>query len=216
MNTKHEDPVEAVGAKSAHPTFAFGAWTGVRRVTAAIGTDHPDLRTAYRAWLLDSPMHEFNAVRGLIGEPTELRFSDVWRGAAGVTATLAFGDMTECVFMWVDRPALTRYELEIGLFAADRRALLRFPSPHLRYVPTELVLEGDEPNDIATWRAEHTVAYEEPFERELVEFHAAVAEGRAPWTPGEDGLRDIALCQVVVRARLEGRPIVNPTSLEAG
>jgi predicted dehydrogenase len=185
-----------------------------RRVTAAIGTDDPVLRRAYRWWLLDSMVHEFNAVRGLLGEPTELRFSDVWGDAAGVTATLAFGDTTECVFMWVDLPALTRYELEIGLFAADRRAVLRFPSPYLRNAPTQLVLEGGEPGEIASWRTEHTVAYESAFERELVEFHAAVVEKRAPRTPGSDGLRDVALCQAVIRSRVESRPIADPTSFE--
>jgi predicted dehydrogenase len=186
-----------------------------RRVTAAIGTDDPALRRAYRAWLLGSMVHEFNAVRGLLGEPTELRFSDVWGDAAGVTATLAFGDMTECVFMRVDLPGLTRYELEIGLFAADRRAFLSFPSPYLRHVPTGLVLEGGAPDDIATWRAEHIASYEEPFERELLEFHAAVTEGRAPRTTGADGLRDIALCEAVIRSRLEGRPVPDPTSSES-
>ncbi|HEY7198290.1 MAG TPA: Gfo/Idh/MocA family oxidoreductase [Gaiellaceae bacterium] len=185
------------------------------RVAAAIGTDDPVLRRAYRFWLLDSMVHEFNAVRGLLGEPTELRFSDVWGDALGVTMTLSFGEGTECVFMWVDLPGLTRYELEIGLFAADRRAVLAFPSPYLRSAPTRLVLEGGEPRDIATWRTEHVASYEEAFERELVEFHEAVVEGRQPRTTGADGLRDIALCQAAIRSRLEGRGISDPTSLAA-
>jgi predicted dehydrogenase len=183
------------------------------RVTAAIGTDDPVLRRAYRFWLLDSMVHEFNAIRGLLGEPTELRFSDVWGDALGVTMTLSFGEDTECVFMWVDLPGLTRYELEIGLFSVDRRAVLAFPSPYLRSAPTRLVLEGGEPREVATWRTEHVASYEEAFERELVEFHDAVVEGRQPRTTGTDALRDIALCQAAIRFRLERRPIADPTSL---
>src|SRR5207253_2239334 len=72
-----------------------------RRVSAAIGSDDPVVRRAYRAVLLDSMVHELNAVRGLLGEPTELRFADVWGEADGITAALTFGE-TECVFMWVD------------------------------------------------------------------------------------------------------------------
>src|SRR5438094_903068 len=63
-----------------------------QRVTAAIGTDDPVLRRAYRVVLLDSVVHELNAVRGLLGEPTELRFADVWGDADGITSTFAFGD----------------------------------------------------------------------------------------------------------------------------
>jgi predicted dehydrogenase len=186
-----------------------------RRVTRAIGSEDPSLRLAYRSWLLDSMVHEFNAVRGLLGEPTELRFSNVWGDAAGVTATLAFGDATECVFMWVDLPALPRYQLEIALYAADRRAVLSFPSPYLRNAPTRLLFEGGEPDGIASWRAEHVVDYDEAFERELVEFHTAITDGREPRTAGEDALRDVALCQAVIRSQLEGRAVPEPTSLPA-
>src|SRR5438094_896439 len=63
-----------------------------QRVTAAIGTDDHVLRRAYRVVLLDSVVHELNAVRGLLGEPTELRFADVWGDADGITSTFAFGD----------------------------------------------------------------------------------------------------------------------------
>jgi predicted dehydrogenase len=185
-----------------------------RRITAAIGTDDPALRRAYRMWLLDSMVHEFNAVRGLLGEPTSLRSSDVWGDAAGVTATVAFGETTECVFMWVDLPALTRYELEIALYAADRRAILSFGSPYLRNTPTGLVVEGSEREAASSWRTEHTVGYEEPFERELVEFHDAIVERRKPRTPGADGIRDVALCEAVIRSRLESRPVHAPTSFD--
>lgn len=184
-----------------------------RRISAAIGTDDECVRHAYRAWLLDSMVHELNAVRGLLGEPTELRFADIWGGPAGVTLTCSFGAETECVFMWADLPGLTRYELEIGVFSVERRAALSFPSPYLRNAPTRLVIEGGEPHEVGTWRTEHTVSYESAFERELVEFHAAVTERRAPRTPGFDGLRDVALCQAAIRSYLEGRPVADPTAV---
>ncbi|MBD0290183.1 MAG: Gfo/Idh/MocA family oxidoreductase [Thermoleophilia bacterium] len=187
-----------------------------RRISDAIGTEDPVIRRAYRFWLLDSMVHELNAVRGLLGEPTEVRFADVWGDAAGVTATLAFGDSTECVLMWVDLPHLTRYELEIALYAADRRAFLTFPSPYLRNAPTELALEGGTPGEVSSWRTEHVVGYEEAFERELLEFHAAIVAGRAPRTPGTDAIHDVALCQAIVRARIERRPVANPTALDDG
>lgn len=186
-----------------------------QRVAAAIGTDDPVLRRAYRFWLLDSMVHEFNAVRCLFGEPTELCFAHVWGDAIGVTVTLAFGPETECIVMWADLPGLTRYAQEFAVYAPDRRAVLGFPSPYLRNAPTSLALEGGVPGEIESWRTEHTVSYDEAFIRELVEFHGAVTEGRAPRTSGTDGLADIALCQAVVAACVEGGPIERPTSTEA-
>jgi predicted dehydrogenase len=183
------------------------------RVTAAIGTEDPVLRRAYRAILLDSVVHELNAVRGLLGEPSELRFSDVWGGPDGVTATFSFGD-AEAVFAWVDVPGIARYEGELAFIAPDARAVLGFPSPFLRNAPTRLVLEGGVPGTADSWRTEHTVSYEEAFKRELIEFRAAIVEGRAPRTPGDDALRDVALCQSIVRCCLDGRPVPSPSEPE--
>lgn len=181
-----------------------------RRLTSAIGTDDPVTRRTYRTVLLDSMVHELNAVRGLLGEPTELRFVDIWGEPDGITASLAFGD-TECVFMWVDLPGMARYEQDLAFYAPDQRLTLAFPSPFLRSMPTQLIVEGGEPGTPSSWRTVQTVAYDEAFKRELREFHACVVEGREPRTPGSDGLRDIALCQSIVRSYLDRRPIPAPT-----
>ena len=181
-----------------------------RRVTAAIGTDDTAVRRAYRVVLLDSVVHELNAVRGLLGEPTELRFADIWGEADGITTTFAFGD-TECVFMWVDLPGIARYHQELAFYAPDERLTLAFPSPFLRSLPTRLVLEGGDPGTPVAWRTVKTVSYDEAFKRELREFHACVVEARESRTPGTDALRDIALAQAIVRCFLERRPIESPT-----
>lgn len=180
-----------------------------RRVDAAVGGLDPIIKHAYRALLLDSMIHELNAVRGLLGEPDELLFADVWGDPTGVTATMRFGG-AECVFSWVDLPGIARYEQELAFFGPDARATLTFPSPFLRNMPTRLVLEGGEPGTAASWRTERTVSYEEAFKRELIELHACIAEDREPRTPGADGLRDIALCGAIAATagdrKLRSRP----------
>jgi predicted dehydrogenase len=181
-----------------------------QRITDAIGTEDPVVRRTYRTVLLDSMVHELNAVRGLLGDPTELRFVDIWGEPDGITATLAFGDI-ECVFMWVDLPGIARYAQELAFFAPDERMTLAFPSPFLRSMPTELVIEGGEAGTPSAWRTVQTVAYDEAFKRELREFHACVVEDREPRTPGTDALRDVALCQSLIRSYLDRRPITDPT-----
>ena len=184
-----------------------------RRVDGAVGELPPALRRAYRAVLLDSVIHELNAVRGLLGEPDELLFADVWGEATGVTATLRFGE-TECVFSWVDLPGIARYEQELAFYGADQRATLTFPSPFLRSMPTRLVIEGGESGASSSWRTEHTASYDEAFKRELLELHASIVEEREPRTSAVDGLRDVALCGAIAAAAHDGRPRSRPTEID--
>src|SRR5205823_13762108 len=53
-------------------------------VTAAIGVTNPTLRAAYRRSLLDSMIHDINLMRGLLGEPTALRFANVTQAAISI------------------------------------------------------------------------------------------------------------------------------------
>ena len=184
-----------------------------RRVRAAIGTDDEVLARTYRSVLLDSMVHELNAVRALLGEPSELRFADVWGAPDGVTATFAF-DGPEAVFAWVDLPGIARYQGELAFYAPEARATLSFPSPFLRNAPTRLVLEGGVARTAEAWREERDVSYHEAFKLELVELHEAITEGRPPRTDGRDGLRDLALCQSIARAFLDGRPVPFPSDPE--
>lgn len=182
-------------------------------MASATGTEDGVVHRAYREILLDSMVYELNAVRGLLGEPTELHCARIWGEPAGVTATLSFAG-TQAVFMWVDLPGIARYEGELAFLAPAARLALRFPSPFLRSMPTELVHEGGQPGKPTAWRTVETVSYEEAFKRELIELHACIAEDRPTRTPGEDGLRDVALCQSLVRCVLNGRPIASPAAPE--
>ncbi len=167
------------------------------RVTAAIGTHDPVLRRLYRVVLLDSMIHELNTVPGLLGEPDDLRFADVWGAPDGVTLTMRFGGI-ETLCTWVDLPGLAAYEQELAFHAPDSRASLVFLSPFLPSMPTRLVREGGEPGTPSAYRSEHVVGFDEAFKPELREFHACVVDGREPRTPGTDAIHDIALCRAVI------------------
>ena len=132
---------------------------------------------------------------------------------SGVTASMRFGE-TECVFSWVDLPGIARYEQELAFYGDDVRAKLVFPSPFLRSMPTELVLEEGEPGLPWSRTTGHVVSYEEAFKRELVELHAAITEERDPRTPGEDAFRDVALCLAVAESANDGRARAQPTAVE--
>jgi predicted dehydrogenase len=184
-----------------------------RRLAAALEEADPVLRGLYRSVLLDGMVHELNGVRGLLGEPTTMHTARIARDPTRVSVTASFGDI-EAVFSWVDLPGISRYVQDWSFYGPDSRLTLEFPSPMLRNMPTRLLVEGGESGGISSWRTEHTVSYEEAFKRELIEFHAAVTEGRAPRTGAVDALRDVAWSQAIVRAHLGQSPIEHPTALE--
>jgi predicted dehydrogenase len=182
------------------------------RITAAIGKADALARRAYHLVLLDSMVHEFNAVRGLLGEPDSLDFVDIREN--GLTVVLRFGE-AQCIIAWVDLPGIARYEMELAFYAPDRRLTLSFPSPFLRSMPTLLRVEGGEALSPEAWCSEQVVAYAESFKEELIHFHDCVTGGRPPLTSGEDALGDIALCEAVIDAHLARRPRQKPTDASA-
>jgi predicted dehydrogenase len=178
------------------------------RITAAIGHGDALARRAYHLVLLDSMVHEFNAIRGVLGEPDRLEYANI--GETGLTAILRFG-ATECVITWVDLPGIARYQMDFSLYAPERRVTLKFPSPFLRSAPTLLALEGGETESPRAWATEETTGFAESFSRELVHFHACITTGARPLTSAHDAVRDIALCRSVVAAHRTRAPVERPT-----
>jgi predicted dehydrogenase len=182
------------------------------RLDAALAGVDADAETrfCYRYMLLDNLVHEFNALRGALGEPDRVSFAELSRCV--VSVNLSFGEL-ECHLSWVDLPGMARYLQEFAFYGLDRRMTLTLPSPYLPNEPSELVIEGGTAGTADSWRSAETVSYEEAFKRELVEFDECVRTGREPRTPGDDGLRDVALCGAVVRAHLAKRPVDDPTDV---
>ncbi len=173
------------------------------RVTQAIGAADPTVRHVYRSFLLDSMVHDLNLLRSLLGEPDRLEFARL--SQEGVAAVLTFRQVPVAM-QWINlRSGFAGYQQEFAFYSPDRRATLLFPSPFLRSMPTQLVLEGGVTATASAWRTVETVSYEEAFKRELLEFHACIREDREPRTTAEDGVRDVALCQAMVAAH-QSRP----------
>ncbi len=180
------------------------------RITAAIGEADPLSRHAYHLVLLDSMVHEFNAIRGVLGEPDRLEFADIREH--GLTAILRFGE-TQCIVTWVDLPGMARYQMEFAFYALDRRLTLSFPSPFLRSMPTMLTTEAGDADSPRAWHTKETSSYAESFRQELLHFHDCVTTGRTPLTSGADAVRDIALCQAVIAAHRSRAPQDMPTAV---
>jgi predicted dehydrogenase len=166
------------------------------QVVDLVVTDE-ETRFCYRWILLDSLVHEFNALRGALGEPSEVVSVELSRRC--VSVNLRFGE-TECHLSWVDLPGIARYKQEFAFYAPDQRLTLELPSPFLRSAPSRLSVEGGQTGTAHSWECDEVVSYDEAFKRELREFADCVRTGREPRTSGADGLADLRLCEAVARA----------------
>jgi predicted dehydrogenase len=153
-------------------------------------------------------VHELNALRGALGEPEAVRYAALSRRV--VNLSLLFGGV-DCHLSWVDLPGIARYRQEFAFYGLDARITLTLPSPYLRGHPSELTIEGGRAGTSHSWRSVETVSYVEAFKRELIEFHAAVVDGRPPRTDGLDGLHDVALCRAIAGVHLTGEPALAPS-----
>ena len=183
-----------------------------RRLDAALPGADEESRYCYRWMLLDNLVHEFNALRGALGEPDRVSFADLSRRVVAVNMT--FGGVA-CHLSWVDLPGIARYRQEFMFLAPSERLTLTLPSPYLRNMPSELTVEGGEPGGTDSWSRKEIVSYDEAFKRELVEFQSAIREQRPARTDGIDGLHDIALCHSVARVHMTGEPALAPSEFEA-
>ena len=182
------------------------------RVQAAIGKHSALIRRCYEMVLLDSMVHEFNLLRGLLGEPTAVTFASL--RDTTTTVMLEFGGV-ECVVAWLDLPGITKYEMEVCCYYPAERIRLAFGSPYLKNIPTIVDIDSGAAFGLPAITSREVVCYEEPFKLELVDFHRAITRAAEPLTSGLDGLRDIALCQSVIRCATGTAPVANPTALDA-
>jgi predicted dehydrogenase len=176
-----------------------------RALDAALGNADEQTRWCYRWILLDNLVHEFNALRGVLGEPTEVISADLGQTCVGVN--LRFGE-TDCHLSWVDLPGIARYKQEFAFYAPDQRLTLELPSPFLRSMPSRLRVEGGHPGTTHSWEREEIVSFDEAFKRELREFADCIAGGREPRTSGHDGLGDLRLCEAVAQAHQGAEPVL--------
>lgn len=165
----------------------------------AIGRVLPaSLRKVYSNIVIGSMVHDMNALRGLMGEPDRILFTEIWpepENEPSITTVLAYGERTRVVLTWTYLEKLRNYFEEIALMSSGNRLRIQFPSPYLRHFPTPIVFEGMENG--AAYEKRIIASYNEAFCEELLAFHRCVTENVEPLTTVEDARRDIQWLQRV-------------------
>jgi len=172
-----------------------------RLITEAVGNISESLRFNYFDSILGSMVHDINAVRGLIGEPEKVMFTDIWpvgEKLPSITTVLSYPNDLRVLYTWTFLADLRDYFEEIALMSPANRLRIQFPSPFLKHFPTPIVFQGMENGAAFSKRVE--ASFDEAFREELRAFYDCVVKGQQPITDAADGRKDIAILQQVVAA----------------
>jgi predicted dehydrogenase len=88
-------------------------------------------------------------------------------------------------------PGVGDYTERVTVFCRDRVLELTFPSPYLRFHPTQLVEKRSGATPAALLTMQHRISYEESFRTELRAFHASVTTGAPVRATAEAAREDL-------------------------
>lgn len=148
-----------------------------------------------------SLIHDVNALRGILGDPEGVLFTEVWHRGRALHTLLRMRNDVRCSVSWIYLPGLMNYEETLAFYAPERRVTLAFPSPYLRHFPSPVTVEEMESGRYV--RRDIRCSYDEAFRRELLHFHDCVRKGRAPQTGLQDALADSVWLEKIVKAYKE-------------
>ena len=152
--------------------------------------------------LCSSMVHDINAVHGLL-EAMDLATGEIagaavfadGAGAQGLIRLSPGGALWSVFHLTV--PKLADYFEKVTLFFDDRIFELRFPSPYLNHLPTELIEKRSDGLHLETILHRHS--YREAFVEELRAFHTSIVDGARVLNPVEDARADMALLGAIGR-----------------
>jgi predicted dehydrogenase len=129
-------------------------------------------------------------VLGALGHRPPLPIADAayFDAGRGVSLSWALPDGARAHLTHLNLPGVADYTERVTVFCRDRILELSFPSPYLRFHPTELV-EKRSGAGSALRTTHHRVSYEESFRNELRAFHASVTTG-APVRASAEAARE--------------------------
>lgn len=154
-------------------------------------------------------VHDVNAMCGILGalgisgERAVDAFGDGEGELAGGTVALPGGARWSLAWMLLEHAGAFTQELE--LHARDGVRLLRLPAPYARQASARYrhTREDDEGA-----RSTGLAAPADPYERQLLHFHACVTTGAPCRTPAAQAERDLALLAALFRLQHERQPRV--------
>jgi predicted dehydrogenase len=167
-----------------------------------------ELRRGYGINLIETCVHDVNAMRGALGDPLSVRAMR-WAAGDAWSALFTYPGELRAHFDWAFLPDLPEYTERHAYHGPDQRLEMVFPSPFLRHEPT-LVLrwtagpQGGTALNARTY-SEERVSHQEAFAQELRHFHAYVHGKVECLTPFSQGREDLAWLEAMWRSSETGK-----------
>ncbi len=137
-----------------------------------------------------SGCHILSAVRELIGLPKAIRAAVI--SPTGMQFTLIFEyDGFNMIFEEMNDQEIVEFDEAIEIYQGDRKMLLEYDSPYIRYLPSKLTV-----SELEDGQAKTTVYgphYHDMFGNELLEFYRCITEHDTPKCDVFDAAEDVKL-----------------------
>jgi predicted dehydrogenase len=163
-------------------------------------------------------------VLGALGHWPPLPIADAayFDAGRGVSLSWVLDDGARAHLTHLNLPGVSDYTERVTVFCRDRILELTFPSPYLRFHPTQLVekrseqqkVSGVAANPAALRTTQYRISYEESFRNELRAFHASVTTGAPVRASAEAAREDLRALLTALRVAAVMPPAVGAAPLE--
>ena len=154
---------------------------------------------AFEAYL-GALVHDVSLAHHMLGAlgyrpPLPIADAAYFDAGRGVSLSWLMHDGARAHLTHLNLPGVSDYTERVTVFCRDRILELTFPSPYLRFHPTQLVEKrsgrtaSGVANPAALQVTQHRISYEEAFRNELRAFHASVTTG-APVRASAEAARE--------------------------
>lgn len=162
----------------------------------AIGAEATDeQRTVYRM-MAGLGCHSFSAVRELFGIPKKIHSVTTAFQGAQLVIVMEF-DGFLATYELVNNQNIVQFDAAIEVFQKDRKILIKYETPYIRYQPERVEITDSTETDTKT--TIYGPDYRDAFQTELQLFAKSIAEGKPPKTVLEDALEDLKLFETITK-----------------
>jgi predicted dehydrogenase len=163
----------------------------------AIGDVPPHVARAFGV-LSGSMIHDIYGLREMVGQPTRVVNTEIWRDGRAITITFEYAKGARGVASWVDLSNLWDFHETLEVYGDDKRVLISYPTGFARGVLSAVVVQGVDERG-TSYRKEPAIDWETAFKRELRHFHAVITQGVPCRTTVESACDDIALIIDIIK-----------------
>lgn len=185
-----------------HPSGAFEALQAARKAARreAIGDVPEHVERAFHL-LAGSMIHDLYGLRVIMGLPSAVVSTEIWKEGRAITITLEYPNGARCVATWVDLSDLWDFKETLEIYGDDKRVIVSYPTGFARGILSTVTVQGVDAQG-TTYRAEPAIDWESAFRRELRHFHNCIVNGTSCRTSVESARDDIALIIDIIKRYL--------------